>query len=113
MRVTESQLREIATSSLGKARSEVASASSQLTSGLRVGKPSDDPTAWAEGMRSDARKQALEARTAAQTRARDDLSATDAALGGFGDAIQKALELAVQGMNGSYSAADRLGLAAE
>jgi flagellar hook-associated protein 3 FlgL len=111
MRVTEAHLHELATAGLARARRDVATAAGQLSSGLRVARPSDDPAAWAEGMRADTRKQAAEARIAAQTRARDELAATDGALGAIGDAVEKALELATQAMNDTYGATERAGLA--
>jgi len=111
MRVTESHLHDLATAGLGKARSDVASAAGQLSSGLRVARPSDDPAAWAEGLRADVRKQASDARAAAQAHARDELAATDGALGAVGDAVERALELATQAMNATYGASDRAGLA--
>jgi flagellar hook-associated protein 3 FlgL len=111
MRVTEAHLHELATAGLAKARRDVAAAAGQFSSGLRVARPSDDPAAWAEGMRADIRKQAAEARIAAQTRARDELAVTDGALGSIGDAVERALELATQATNGTYDATDRAVLA--
>jgi flagellar hook-associated protein 3 FlgL len=79
----------------------------QLTSGKRVNKASDDPTAAARAERA----RALEARATASQRAVDAssnaMTLTEGALGDAGDLMQQARELVVSAGDASYSDAER------
>lgn len=85
----------------------------QLTSGKRVNKASDDPTAAARAERalasigrSDADKRALDA-------SRNVMSIAESALGDAVDLMQSARETLVAAGNGSYSDSERQALAAK
>jgi flagellar hook-associated protein 3 FlgL len=79
----------------------------QLTSGKRVNKASDDPTAAARAERA----LALESRTTASERAVDAssnaMTLTESALGDAGELLQQARELIVGAGDASYSDAER------
>ncbi len=79
----------------------------QMTSGKRVLKASDDPTAAARGERA----RALEARTTASEKAVDAssnaMTLTESALGDAGDLLQQARELVVSAGDASYSDDER------
>ena len=84
----------------------------QMTSGKRVLKASDDPTAAARGERA----RALEARTTASEKAVDAssnaMTLTESALGDAGELLQQARELVVSAGDASYSDEERASKAA-
>jgi flagellar hook-associated protein 3 FlgL len=88
-------------------QSTMADTQMQMTSGKRVNKASDDPTAAARGERA----RALEARTTASARAVDAssnaMTLTESALGDAGELMQQARELVVSAGDASYSDAER------
>lgn len=80
MRITQSRLIEIASTSVGKARDRTGDASIQLSSGIRVAKPSDDAAAWATGMAAKAALTMNATHEKTIDRARDRVGQADAAL---------------------------------
>ena len=92
-------------------QSSLSDSQEQLTSGKRVGKASDDPTAAARAERA----RALEARTTASERAVDAssnaMTLTESALGDASDLIQQARELVVGAGDSSYSDDERKSIA--
>ncbi|MET0381919.1 MAG: flagellar hook-associated protein FlgL [Burkholderiaceae bacterium] len=86
---------------------DLSNAQDQLTSGKRVNKASDDPTAAARTERA----LALEARTTASGRAVDAssnaMTLTESALGDAGELLQQARELVVSAGDASYNDAER------
>jgi len=107
MRVTESRLIDMAQSGMAKANTQLGDASNEVSSGMRVSRPSDDPAAWAEGMRASVRSTISAGRGDAMGRAQDRLGATDGALDTVGRTLSRARELAVQMANGSLSSDER------
>ena len=107
MRVTESRMTQQAADAVSKQREKAAEAGSELTTGVRVNKPSDDLAAWAEGARSRARSVLSEARGNAIGTSKDRLSATENALDGINGVLVTASDLAVQLASGSYNAQQR------
>jgi flagellar hook-associated protein 3 FlgL len=107
MRVTESRMTQQAADAVSKQREKAAEAGNELTTGVRVGKPSDDLAAWAEGARSRARQVMSEARGNAIGTSKDRLSATENALDGVNGVLVSARDLAIQMSNGSYDAQAR------
>ena len=92
-------------------QSDLYEAQGRLTSGKRVEKASDDPTAAARAeralaaiVRSDAGQRALEA-------SRNVMTLSDSALGDAAELLQQAREAIVASGNASYSDAERAGLA--
>lgn len=113
MRVTDRQLFQNAAREAQASKSRVEAARREVSSGLRVEKPEDDPAAASlialtrqQGDREDALTKAMGA-------AFDELRSTDGALSGVGEALSRARELAVQLSNATYSANERAGAAKE
>ena len=113
MRVTESRMMQLASQHMSQAQSKVAESADAVASGVRVNKPSDDPTAWAAAERAKARETASTARGTAIGRAKSQLQATDGALGTIQTAIARARELANQMANGTLDSAQRSAAAVE
>jgi len=110
-RISTASAYDGAVNNLLQRQSDLAEAQGQLTSGKRVNKASDDPTAAARAERA----RALEARTTASERAVDAsanaMTLTEAALGDAGDLLQQARELVVGAGNSSYSDDERKAIA--
>lgn len=113
MRITEARMVEVAAQNMVKARSAVADAGDEVSTGLRVERPSDDPTGWASGRRAAAISRASEARGTAIAGAQERLSETEGALNSIGQALVRAKELAVQASSAFYSAEERANMALE
>jgi flagellar hook-associated protein 3 FlgL len=113
MRVTEHRLIELSTSALGKARERAAKAGQELSSGVAVGRPSDDPQAWAEGKVAQVRGQISEGHATAIDRSRAKLADAEGIFTSIGDSLSRVQELAIQISNGGLSDEDREGAALE
>lgn len=113
MRVTEHRMLQLAADQLGQNRERVAKAAGRLASGLDVQLPSDDVVRWGEGMRAESAAAESRARGGAIDRAREQLSQVENSLGDITNGLLRARELAVQMANGTWSATDRQGVAAE
>ncbi len=113
MRITGHRMIELSSASTSKSQEQVAARSAEVSSGLKVAKPSDDPTAWAAAERAKVRKVISDGTGSAVKASRDRLEETDGALGSLGDILSRVQELAVQGANASYNAGDRAELGAE
>jgi flagellar hook-associated protein 3 FlgL len=88
-------------------------AQEQIATGKRVTAPADDPIAFTRASvlrRADTAALATQRGIDAASRR---LNATDTALAGISDIVQRARELALQGSNGTLSASDRGVLATE
>jgi len=85
----------------------------QLASGKRINKPSDDPTGAAQILGLSESLKVTEQYQKNIEHARSRLELEDAALGSVGDALQRARELAVQGLNDTNGAQDRAAIAQE
>ena len=85
----------------------LAEAQEQLTSGKRVLRPSDDPTAAARAERALAQINRTDANLRALDASRSSMQQTEVALGDAGELAQQVRELMVSAGNGSYSDAER------
>ena len=113
MRVTGNRLIDLSSASISKAQSAVGTVSAQLTSGLRVTTPSDDPAAWLAAQRTKLRQAMSQGSGAAVATSRDRLGITDNSLASLGDVVSQIRTLAVQGSSDTYNADNRAGLGAE
>ncbi|MEW6707435.1 MAG: flagellar hook-associated protein FlgL [Pseudomonadota bacterium] len=111
MRISTANAFEASVDSLQKRQKDLSEAQAQLTSGKRVLRASDDPTAAARAeralatsARSDASMRALEA-------SRNALTLGESALADAGELLQQIRETLVQAGNASYSDAERSSLA--
>jgi flagellar hook-associated protein 3 FlgL len=84
-----------------------ADASREASSGLRVGAPSDDPVAAAQAARVQAQFDGTTAYRTTIRNGRGDVELAESSLSSAGDVLQSAHDLAMQGVNGSLSAANR------
>ena len=107
MRVTDKMIFDNAATSSGRAREQTEQAVSEVSSGMRVVHPWDDP--GAAGLAVGHTMSAARFTAIGETvgRASDELGAADGALGQFNDLLTRANQLAIQMSNSSYSAADR------
>src|SRR5260370_38069251 len=113
MRVSESRMIDLATQAVSDARAKAADAQHVMSSGNQVTLPSDDLTAWAEGMRAQSRLDLSHARGTAIGRAKDSLSATDGTLNTISSIVNQVRELSVQMANGTFGARERANAATQ
>jgi flagellar hook-associated protein 3 FlgL len=110
MRITSSRMIDLAAASTSKNQSAVAAASAEVSSGMRVNTPSDDPAAWLAAQRTKLREALSQGTGAAVASSRDRLAVTDNALASLGDIVSQVRSLAIQGASDTYNAANRAGL---
>ena len=111
MRIATAQAFDAAVDNITRQRSELSDAQTRLSSLKRVNRASDDPTAaarieraLASVERNDTSQRALEA-------SRNAMTQGESALGATVELLQQAREALVASGNGSYSDAERKGLA--
>ncbi len=111
MRVTENRLMNLGAEGVGRAREKLGQAQQVMSSGMRVGAPSDDPSGWAQGARAAAGTTLAGAHGRALGRARDGLQQTDDALNTIGDTLSRLRETTLQAANETLAPEDRKRLA--
>jgi flagellar hook-associated protein 3 FlgL len=107
MRVTEGMRYSQVLSNLANVNSQHAEAAQQAASGVRVGKPSDDPIAAAEIARLRASSSQTQAHLSTIDNVRGDAELTEATLGEAGDILVRLKEIALQAGNGGLTADER------
>src|SRR5690349_3694735 len=111
MRVTTANQYANAIEQLQRRQRELNDSQTEMTSGKRVNRASDDPTAAARAERA----LATEARAVATQRAvdasRNNMALAESALADGGDLLQGMREVLVQAGNASYSDTERASLA--
>jgi flagellar hook-associated protein 3 FlgL len=113
MRITQGMLHDRLLTDLRAGLREVATTQREVASGSRLQRPSDDPVATALALSRRSELAGVDAHRKGAQDATAWLQATDETLGRVTDVLARARELAVQGSNGTVSAADRQRLAAE
>lgn len=113
MRVTEGMRYAQVLSNLSKITSQHAKATQEAATGVRVGKPSDDPIAAAELARLSASSSQTKAHLSAIDTVRGDAELTESTLEGASDIFARLKEIALQGSNGELTAEDRKTLGVE
>ena len=113
MRITETRMLQMMSGRTMDTQSSIAKAGSQVSTGIAVNQPSDDPVRWAEGMRTKLSMDRRDMHESTVERARDNLNRTDAALGEVFDRLSDVRQLAMLGGNESYSTAGRTTAALE
>lgn len=111
MRISTAGSYAIGISTLQKRQEELTEAQERLTSGKRVMRASDDPTAAARAERALAIQTRSEADQRAVDASRSAMTLVESALGDAIGLMQTAREALVAAGNGSYSAAERRTLA--
>src|SRR5262252_2033542 len=110
MRITGNRLIDLSAASTAKNQNAVAAASAEVSSGLRVNDPSDDPEAWLAAQRTKLSQALSQGTGAAVATSRGRLEVTDNALASLGDIVSQVRALAVQGASDTYNPANRAGL---
>jgi flagellar hook-associated protein 3 FlgL len=98
---------------LANISSQQAEAAQQASSGVRVGKPSDDPIAAAELARLSASSSQTKAHLSTIDTVRGDAELTESSLSDASDIFVRLKELALQGANGSLTADERKSIGLE
>jgi flagellar hook-associated protein 3 FlgL len=112
-RISTAQAFDSALLQLQKRQTEMTEAQQQLTTGKRVNKASDDPTAAARAERALASITRIEADKRGVEASKGLMALTESSLGDAGDLLQRARELLVAAGNGSYADAQRQSIASE
>ncbi|MBL8715955.1 MAG: hypothetical protein JNL79_08160 [Myxococcales bacterium] len=113
MRITENMRVSSAVATQQRMAERVQRATEVASSGARVGKASDDPSAWATGQTHAGRSAAAKARGKVLERAASDLEVAEGALASAVDVMARARAIATQMANGSMDAATRKNAAIE
>jgi len=113
MRVTDRMMYDTATLNAAKSRDRAQAAMEEVSTGMRVQHPGDDPAVAAAMVRGRQVVDRMDAINQNAGRAGDEVDAADQALQSLATVLARARELAVQLGNDTYSATDRAGGAAE
>jgi flagellar hook-associated protein 3 FlgL len=113
MRVSNDTLRAAFLAALDDARRRVVETQHQVSTGLRINSPSDDPVAAARVAHLDASLARLDQYQANATFARNQLGLEEESLNEAIDHLQRIRELTLQANNASMSAGDRHVIATE
>jgi flagellar hook-associated protein 3 FlgL len=107
MRVTSGMSQRHVLADLRRVQERLANAQSQVSSGKRIEKPSDDPLGAERAMRLNEQLSSTAAYRTAVDESRSWLDATDSALDSLNQIVQHVRELTLQAANGSTSDAGR------
>lgn len=113
MRITETRMLRLMSSQTMDTQSSIAKAGTQVSTGVAVQRPSDDPVRWADGMRTKLSMDRRDTHESTVERARDNLTRVDSALGDLVDGMSRIRELAILGGSDSYDASGRTAAAIE
>lgn len=113
MRITEAMMLNTALENQATAASTMAQLTQEASSGLRVAQPSDDPVAWSNIQQQDSTMSVLQARSAAATQAGGDINLAESTLSEATDLMAQAQSIAVEGANGTQTAASRANAATQ
>lgn len=113
IRITQNATAARQLADMQSAYAKMAGTQSQLNSGLRVTKPSDDPAGTGAIIDFDAQLADVRQRQSSVSQASAFLSTADAALDTGTDALQRIKELLIQGENTSITGSDRQAIATE
>ncbi len=108
MRIATAYAFDSSVGNLQSRQQALSEAQQQLTSGKRVQRASDDPTAAAQAARALAAETRLAAQQRALAASQANLQLSESALGEAGELMQQARELVVGAGNGGYTASDRV-----
>jgi flagellar hook-associated protein 3 FlgL len=113
MRITDHRIVDMAAASTARNESTVGDLSNEVSSGMRVSKPSDDPSAWLSAQRDRVRAALNDGTSEAISTGHDQLVASDGALSTLSGLISQARELAVEGSNDTQNASSRAAMGSE
>jgi flagellar hook-associated protein 3 FlgL len=110
MRITGGRLIDLQAAATTSAQGQVGELAREVSSGVRVATPSQDPTAWLAAHRATLRRALSQGTGTAMAFSRDRLQQTDGALSSIEEAVSSVRALAVQGSNATYDANARQAL---
>ncbi|CAN5680688.1 flagellar hook-associated protein FlgL [soil metagenome] len=113
MRITDHHIVDMAAAAATRNESRVGELAQQVSSGLRVSKPSDDPSAWLSAQRARVRSALNDGTSQAIQVGHERLIASDGALATLSGLVSQAREISVQGANGTQTSESRAALGAE
>lgn len=113
MRITDHRIVDMAATATQRNQASVGDLSQQLSSGLRVSKPSDDPAAWMSAQREKVRAALNDGTSEAIAVGHERLVASDGALSTIASIVSQARELAVEGSNDTQTASSRQDIGAQ
>ena len=113
MRVSTANRYETAVDSLQRRQQDMVEAQTQMTSGKRINRPSDDPAGAARAERAFISQQRIQSDQRSVNVSRNAMTLTESALGQAGDVMQNLRETLVGAGNGSYTPAERVTQAAQ
>ena len=113
MRVSTTNRYETAVDSLQRRQQDMVEVQTQMTSGKRINRPSDDPTGAARAERAFISQQRIQSDQRSVNVSRNAMTLTEAALGQAGETLQNLRETLVATGNGSYTPAERATQAAQ
>lgn len=96
---------------LQRRQAELSRAQMQMSTGKRVNRPSDDPTAAARAERAGIAQSRIASEQRSVGVSRNAMTLAESALGHAGDLLQSARETLIAAGNGGYNATDRAALA--
>ena len=111
MRISTANTFDASVDSLVRRQSALATSQEQLTTGKRVNRASDDPAAAARAERALAAETHTDATQRAVNASQNAMTLSESALGDANDLLQQIREAMVAAGNGSYSDAERKGVA--
>ena len=112
-RVSTAQAFDSSLQQLQRRQSELSDAQQQLTTGKRVNRASDDPTAAARAERALASISKVEATQRGVEASRAQMAQTESSLGDAGELLQRARELLVSAGSGALGDAQRQSIATD
>ncbi|MEO8842729.1 MAG: hypothetical protein ABI591_13610 [Kofleriaceae bacterium] len=113
MRITDHRIVDLAATATARNEARVGELSNEMSSGLRVAKPSDDPSAWLSAQRDRVRAALNDGTSQAISTGHDQTVASDGALSTLSALISQARELAVEGSNDTQNASSRTAIGTE
>lgn len=113
MRITDHRIVDVSAAATQKNQARVGDLTNQVSSGLRVSKPSDDPSAWLSAQRAKVRSALNDGANQAIQVGHERMVASDGALSTLSSIVSQARELAVEGANGTQTATSRAAIGAE
>lgn len=113
MRIGSETIFRQAVTAMQQAQADLARGQDQLSSGLRIRRAGEDPTAFSSAARMEARAGQLEAFARSGERASHRLSLGETRIAEARDALDRVREIAVQGNSAALSVTDRQALDTE
>jgi flagellar hook-associated protein 3 FlgL len=113
MRITDHRIVDLSAAATQRNQSHVADMAAEVSSGLRVSKPSDDPSAWLQAQRARVRSALNDGSNQAIQVGHERMLASDGAIATLSAIVSQARELAVQGANDTQTAVSRTAIGAE